>query len=92
MPAESKATVVAPFVGKVDKSQPSYSFAAYYLRDLHRQGRLNEDLIRQIAAEKGLSSSSDELLDAIKQSSSDVIPEALARDLEVVASIGSSRN
>lgn len=91
MSEASKSTVVAPFVGKVDKNQPSHSFAAYFLRDLHRQGRLNENLIRQVAADKGLVTSPDDLLHVIK-SSDDVISEAVARDLETVASVGSVRN
>lgn len=87
-----EGVVVAPYVGKVQAGEGSPSFSGYFLRDLHQQGRLNTEIVKRIVEEHGLNSSYDDIMSVITDIRGASITESIARDLDVVASIGSGMN
>ena len=84
--------IVAPYVGTVSVDQPTPSFSGYFLRDLHKQGRLNTEVVRRVVEEHGAGSTYEEIMAAITDHRGSSITEEIARALDTVASVGANTN
>ncbi len=94
MTGTTKSPIVAPYTARLGtKVGGPVSFAAYFLRDLHSQGKLSEQTISDIILQNGITGASvDDVIAAIKDHSGEHVSKNVADAIEQVARAGSDMN
>ena len=91
---KKKADVWAPVTntGTAGRTGGRVSFEAYFLRDLYAQGKVTDQLIKDVVQQEGLTVDPDEVIKALADHSSTNLPRALSRGIAELAEIISDQN
>lgn len=90
---ETWAPVSSVFTGGKGQGGPGQvSFEAYFLRDLYKHGKIDDKLLRDIAAQNQLNVNMDEVIAVLKDTEGKNIPRGLAAIIADLAAIVPAQN
>jgi Arc/MetJ family transcription regulator len=86
--SEKDEGVRAPISGKLEGySGTGGNFETYFLRDLYNRGEIDDELIEEVINQNHMSTSPEDVIAVLEDTSGDSIPRGLADHLSDIAQV-----